>query len=151
MAKVKTDADALRTVPPRDFIQARNTLVERLTKAGDTAEARRISRLRRPSPVVWALNGAAARHPDDLRALASAVDRLRRAQLGQGEVSGPTDEYRHAFQRLATRANELLREGSQAVTPALERRMRSTLQAAVAGGRAPPGLHPPPPGAVHAG
>jgi hypothetical protein len=64
--------------------------------------------------------------------LASAVDRLRRAQLGQGEVSGPTDEYRHAFQRLVTRANELLREGSQAVTPALERRMRSTLQAAVA-------------------
>ena len=132
MAKVKTDADALRTVPPRDFIQARNTLVERLTKAGDTAEARRISRLRRPSPVVWALNGVAARHPDDLRALASAVDRLRRAQLGQGEVSGPTDEYRHAFQRLVTRANELLREGSQAVTPALEQRMRSTLQAAVA-------------------
>jgi hypothetical protein len=64
--------------------------------------------------------------------LASAVDRLRRAQLGQGEVSGPTDEYRHAFQRLVTRANELLREGSQAVTPALEQRMRSTLQAAVA-------------------
>jgi hypothetical protein len=34
MAKVKTDADALRTVPPRDFIQARTALVERLTKAG---------------------------------------------------------------------------------------------------------------------
>jgi hypothetical protein len=64
--------------------------------------------------------------------LASAVDRLRRAQLGQGEVSGPTDEYRQAFQRLVTRANELLREGNQMVTPALERRMRSTLQAAVA-------------------
>ena len=132
MAKVKTDADALRTVPPRDFIQARDALVERLTKAGDTAEARRIRRLRRPSPVVWALNGVAARHPDELRALAGAVDHLRRAQLGQGEVSGPTDQYRQAFQRLVTRANELLREGSQAVTPALERRMRSTLQAAVA-------------------
>jgi hypothetical protein len=132
MAKVKTDTDALRTVSPRDFIQARNALVERLTKTGDTAEARRIRRLRRPSPVVWALNAVAARHPDDLRALASAVDRLRRAQLGQGEVSGPTNEYRQAFQRLVTRANELLREGNQVVTPALERRMRSTLQAAVA-------------------
>jgi hypothetical protein len=132
MAKVKTDTDALRTVSPRDFIQARNALVERLTKTGDTAEARRIRRLRRPSPVVWALNAVAARHPDDLRALASAMDRLRRAQLGQGEVSGPTNEYRQAFQRLVTRANELLREGNQVVTPVLERRMRSTLQAAVA-------------------
>jgi len=132
MAKAKTDTDALRTVAPRDFIQARNALVERLTRAGDTAEARRIRRLRRPSPVVWALNGVAARHPDDLRALAGAVDRLRRAQLGQGEVSGPTDQYRQAFQRLVTRANGMLREGNQVVTPALERRMRSTLQAAVA-------------------
>ena len=132
MAKAKTDTDALRTVPPRDFIQARNALVERLTRAGDTAEARRIRRLRRPSPVVWALNGVAARHPDDLRALAGAVDRLRRAQLGQGEVSGPTDQYRQAFQRLVTRATGMLREGNQVVTPALERRMRSTLQAAVA-------------------
>jgi hypothetical protein len=132
MAKVKTDAEALRTVPPRDFIQARNALAERLTKRGDTAEARRIRRLRRPSPVVWALNGVAARHPDDLRALASVVDRLRRAQLGEGEVSGPTDQYRQAFQRLLTRANGMLREGNQVVTPALERRMRSTLQAAVA-------------------
>lgn len=132
MAKVKTDADALRTAPPRDFIQARNALVERLTKAGDTAEARRIGRLRRPSPVVWALNGVAARHPDDLRALAGAVDRLRRAQLGEGEVSGPTDQYRQAFQRLMTRATGMLREGNQVVTAALERRMRSTLQAAVA-------------------
>ena len=132
MAKVKTDADTLRTVPPRDFIQARTALVERLTKAGDTAEARRIGRLRRPSPVVWALNGVAARHPDDLRALAGAVDRLRRAQLGEGEVSGPTDQYRQTFQRLMTRATGMLREGNQVVTAALERRMRSTLQAAVA-------------------
>jgi hypothetical protein len=132
MAKPETDVHVLRTVPPREFVHARDALVERLTKAGKTAEARQIRRLRRPSPVVWAVNRVAERHAQDLAALIDAVDRLRRAQLGQGEVRRTTDDYRQAFQRVVNRAGEVLREADTRVTPDLERRIRSTLQAAVA-------------------
>jgi len=41
--------------PPRDFIQARNTLVERLTKARGHRGGQANQPRRRPSPVVWAL------------------------------------------------------------------------------------------------
>jgi len=132
MAKPATDVHVLRTVPPREFVHARDALVERLTKAGKTAEARQIRRLRRPSPVVWAVNRVAERHSQDLAALIDAVDRLRRAQLGQGGLRGTTDHYRKAFQRVVNRAGEVLGEADMRVTPDLERRIRSTLQAAVA-------------------
>jgi hypothetical protein len=132
MAKPEADVHVLRTVPPREFVHARDALVERLAKAGKTDEARQIRRLRRPSPVVWAVNRVAERHAQDLAALIDAVDRLRRAQLGQGEVRRTTDDYRQAFQRVVNRAGEVLREADTRVTPDLERRIRSTLQAAVA-------------------
>jgi hypothetical protein len=122
MAKPEADVHVLRTVPPREFVHARDALVERLTQAGKSAEARQIRRLRRPSPVVWAVNRVAERHAQDLAALIDAVDRLRRAQLGQGEVRRTTDDYRQAFQRVVNRAGEVLREADTRVTPDLERR-----------------------------
>jgi len=105
---------------------------ERLTKAGDTAEARRISRLRRPSQwygrsTEWLRVTRMTSEPWQARWTAFGVHNSARVKSRGRPTSIATQ-----FQRLVTRANELLREGSQAVTPALERRMRSTLQAAVA-------------------
>lgn len=123
-------ADALRAVPPREFVQARNALAAKLAKDGQATEARDIRRLPRPSPVVWALNRTAVGRPRELNALVQAVDGLRRAQLGQGELRAATERYRAAFEPLVRNATEALRDAGSAISPALERRIRSTLLAA---------------------
>ena len=66
MPKAKAEAAAaLRDVAPRDFVRARNALAVRLAKDGKANAGRQIGRLRRPSPVVWALNRTApARSPE---------------------------------------------------------------------------------------
>ena len=124
-------ADALRAVPPRDFVGARNALAAQLAKGGKAAEARQVARLRRPSPVAWALNRAAAARPRELGALVDAVDRLRRAQLGGGDLRPAAERYRSAFEPLVRGAGQALREAGAAVSAALDRRIRSTLLAAV--------------------
>jgi hypothetical protein len=132
MAKSKRDpAEALRSVPPREFVAARSALAARLAEQGDAAEARRVARLRRPSPVVWALNRAATARPRELSALVDAVDHLRRAQLGQGGLRAASDGYRSAFEPLLRAAREALEESGTKASAALDRRLRSTLLAAV--------------------
>lgn len=126
-----TPADALREAPPHEFVRARNALAARLAKSGKTAEARRVARLRRPSPVVWALNHAATSRAHELRALIEAVDRLRRAQLGRGDPRAATEQYRTALEPLVRDASQALRDAAVRVSPALDRRIRSTLLAAV--------------------
>ena len=126
-----TPADALRAVPPHGFVQARNALAARLAERGNIAEARRVARLRRPSPVVWALNRAATSRARELRALVEAVDRLRRAQLGLGDSRAATERYRTAFEPLVRAASLALGEAAVRVSAALDRRIRSTLLAAV--------------------
>jgi hypothetical protein len=125
-------SDALGAVPPRDFVGARNALAAQLAQRGRAADARRVAKMRRPSPVVWALNRAAAARPRDLGALGDAVDRLRRAQLGGGDLRAATERYRIAFEPLVRGANRKLKEAGTAVSAALDRRIRSTLLTAVA-------------------
>ena len=124
-------ADALRAVPPRDFVGARNALAAQLAKGGKAAEARQVARLRRPSPVAWALNRASGARPRELGALVDAVDRLRRAQLGGGDLRAAMERYRSAFEPLVRGAGQALREAGVTVSAALDRRIRSTLLAAV--------------------
>jgi hypothetical protein len=81
--------------------------------------------------VVWALNRAATSRARELRVLIDAADRLRRAQLGQGDQRPATEHYRRAFEPLAREANRVLRDAGSRVSAALDRRIRSTLLAAV--------------------
>lgn len=132
MAKPRrTPADDLREIPPREFVQARNALAARLEQSGRSAEAHRVARLPRPSPVVWALNRVGISRARELRLLIDAADRLRRAQLGRGDQRAATEDYRHAFEPLAREANRVLRDAGSSVSAALDRRIRSTLLAAV--------------------
>lgn len=127
---MRDESDSLRSVPPREFVRARTALAAELEKKGHTAEARRIRRLKRPSPVVWALNAAAARSRA-FDELAEAVDRLRRAQLGQGELRPAIERYRAALEPVIRTASERLREAGTRMTTPLERRLQATLLAAI--------------------
>src|SRR5581483_7173240 len=133
MRKGKHDpAEELRSVPPREFVAARRALAARLAEQGDRDEARRIAKLPRPSPVTWALNRTATARPRELAALADAVDRLRRAQLGQGDLRAATEAYRAAFEPVARAARDALEGAGPRASAARDRRLRSTLLAAVA-------------------
>ena len=127
----KDPAASLRHVPPREFVGARKALAERLARSGRTAEARQVARLPRPSPVVWALNQAALAKPRRLGDLTGAVDRLRRAQLGQGDPRAATAGYRTVFDDIVKAAREALLEHGTKVSPAVDRRLRGSLLAAV--------------------
>ena len=128
---LKTEADSLRAVFPKDFVQARSALAAKLEKQGKVAEARQVRRLRRPSAVVWALNNAAtARRMVD--ELAETVSQLRRAQLGQGDLPPAMQRYRAALGPILRGAAEKLRDAGVRTSPALERRLHDTLLAAVA-------------------
>ncbi len=111
---------------------ARRALAARLAEQGDRDEARRIAKLPRPSPVTWALNRTATARPRELAALADAVDRLRRAQLGQGDLRAATEAYRAAFEPVARAARDALEGAGPRASAARDRRLRSTLLAAVA-------------------
>lgn len=124
------DADPLRSVPPRYFVRARNALAEEVARKGKAAEARRIRRLPRPNPVVWALNTVANRSRA-VPELADAAEQLRGAQLGEGDLRAATGRYRGALEPLVRAATERLREAGIRVSATLERRLQSTLLAAV--------------------
>jgi hypothetical protein len=128
----KTDASAdLRSVPPGDFVRARDALAARLQEDGNVAEAGHVRRLRRPSPVVWALNNS-ARAAREVRALADAVTDLRRAQLGEHEFRPAMDRLRAAIAPIMRSASEKLTLARIPMSPALERRLHDTLIASVA-------------------
>lgn len=122
---------SLRPVPPGDFVRARNSLATKLEKNGRVADARRVRRLRRPSPVVWALNNSAST-PREIDALADAVGDLRRAQLGQREFRPAMERLRAAIAPILRGASGRLRLAGVRMSPALERRLRDTLLASVA-------------------
>ena len=124
-------AGALRAVPPRDFVGARNALAAKLEKEGKSAEARRVRRLRRPSPVVWALNNSAS-SAREVGALADAVTELRRAQLGQREFRPAMDRLRAAIAPIMRRTSEKLELARVPISSAVERRLHDTLIASVA-------------------
>jgi hypothetical protein len=119
-------------VRPQDFVRARSALAAKLEKQGKAAAAKEVRRLRRPSPVIWALNNSMARAPRVVQDLADAVSQLRRAQLGQGELRPAMERFRAAIGPLVRGAAAKLRDTDTRVSPAVERRLHDTLLAAVA-------------------
>ena len=127
----RTEADPLRAVSPKDFVSARGALAAKLEKQGKVAEARQVRRLRRPSPVVWALNNVVSAS-GAVEELGEAVSQLRRAQLGQGELQPAMQRYRAAIGPIVRGAAEKLRDAGVRMSPGLERRLHDTLLAAAA-------------------
>ena len=72
--------EELFALDPADFVAARNALVRRLRKEKHREQAEAVARLRRPTPVAWAVNQLARRHREELDALLALGDALRTAQ-----------------------------------------------------------------------
>jgi hypothetical protein len=130
--ELEAELDNLYAALPADFTRARNDLAQRLKEAGQVEAAAGIKQLRKPTVPLWAVNQLARRHPDDVRALLDAGERLRVAQQAalrgeSQELRAATAEERRILHGLTQRAAELLREtGHSADT----KRIADTLRAA---------------------
>ena len=126
--------DELFACPPSQFVQARNALVRRLRASGDREAAEEVTRLRRPTPSVWALNQVARQQSALVDALGEAGDRLRAATedalAGDSSTLRPAQDAARAAVDVVVEAAEALLVGvgdpANAVT---HQRMVDTLRA----------------------
>lgn len=105
---------SLSTVPPTEFVAARDALAKTLRAAKRKDEADAVRSLRRPSPTDWALNTVAVRDPDLLRNVGEQFGRLRTAQTNALDKTGDADELRNAM-TAARDAAAQLRKAAKAV------------------------------------
>jgi hypothetical protein len=108
------EPDDLYGLPLDEFTAARNALARERPEAKE---------LRKPTVAAHAVNQLARRHQDELEAFIVSAGRLRKAQLGSGDVAGETKAERVALSRLLQLAGEYAPASQQD-------RIRQTLQAA---------------------
>jgi len=127
-----SDADGLYALPPEDFIAARTALVKQFKANGESAEAQRVAKLRRPTESAWALNRVAGTVPtlvtDLLRAGATLRTAMNSAMSGEAsDLRAAEAEERAAVEAILSHAGG---EG-RSLTEIHRRRMAATLRAAV--------------------
>ncbi|SRR6266511_668678 len=128
------ELDDLFGRPLSEFTTARNELARRLKKAGQEEAAGRVQALRKPSVPVWAVNQLARRHPDEVKELVDAGERLRKAQQaafrgsGRDAVREATTAERTATRTLTRLARDLLAEDGRPPTRAVTDRIGSLLR-----------------------
>jgi hypothetical protein len=86
---IPAEAEKLLAVQPEDFVDARKELAAQLRSEGRREEAQAVSKIKKPSPVVLAVNRAARDRPQAAKDAAKAAGRLARTQL-----AGKPDAYR---------------------------------------------------------
>ena len=87
------DADDLYLLPPEEFTAARDALVRRLRADKERERADEVKKLRRPSPVAWALNTVARAEPGLIDAVLAAGAEVKEA-LGRGDGAAMRDAER---------------------------------------------------------
>jgi hypothetical protein len=88
VADASKETERLLAVPPAAFVEERKKLARQLRDEGRGEEATAVAGLKKPSPVVLAVNRAARDRPQAAKDAADAAERLARAQL-----SGKADHY----------------------------------------------------------
>jgi hypothetical protein len=104
MADASKEMERLLAVPPAAFVDERKKLARQLRDDGRAEEARAIAAMKKPSPVVLAVNRAARDRPQAAKDAADAAERLARTQL-----SGAPDNYRELVAEMG-KASSLLGE-----------------------------------------
>ena len=124
-------ADRLYALPPEDFTPSRTTEAAAARKAGDTALAKQVAALRKPTVGAWLVNTLAREEPDLLDQLLALGPALADAQRGgKGDALRQLGEQRRQLIGAVTsRAFELA--GRQPVA-APRAEVESTLEAALA-------------------
>jgi hypothetical protein len=126
----------LYSLPPEEFVAARDELVRQLRASDDKEDADRVRGLRRPSPALWAVNQLALSEPGAFAALLQAAEGLRSAQgrllAGEAQVqlSRSAQAHRDAVAELSEAGRRLLEAQGRPASPAMVERIRRTLYSA---------------------
>jgi hypothetical protein len=132
---VEAGIDRLYGLEPGEFVAARDELARRLREGGDTAAAKRVVGLRRPTVAAWAVNQAARQHPELVAELIGTGELLRQAQrralsgLRGGGLRSAGAERRVAIERLLAATAAVLEESGRSPEPHRDA-IAATLQAA---------------------
>lgn len=125
--------ERLYAVAPKEFTRARNSLAAELRKSRDGDAARAISRLRRPTAALWAVNQVARHAQAPLERFLDAVDRLRRTQLSDPRAAMEAMRAERAhLEALVQRAEQALSGAGYATSVETRRRIGDTLLGAAA-------------------
>ena len=122
-------------LPLDEFTRERDALARELRKAGKKEAATEIKSLRKPSVSAWAVNQAARRRPQHVKALVNAGGELRKTQRGVVGGRDPqrlreaTRAHRDLVEDLTETARDVLAERGP-VSPAVVVRIAQTLRAA---------------------
>ena len=133
MEESPPEAEQLLAVAPEEFVAERARVARELREGDRPDDARAVAALKKPPPVVLAVNHAARVLPDAARAAVDAAERVRTAQF-----AGEADAYRDALDDLETSISTLTTEavdrlsGDKPATEATRRRVIEHLRAAVA-------------------
>jgi hypothetical protein len=128
------ELDRLYSLPPEEFIAARNELAKRFRDEGQRAIAARIKELKKPTVSAWVVNQLARLRELDVERLLRAGDRLRKAQLqavankDASEFTEARRDEQAALNRLTQAAREILQSANRS-TAVLDR-VAATLRAA---------------------
>ena len=121
---------------PEQFVATRKHLVDRLRKQGAKEQAVALTRIRKPSRALWALNQLAVDHGPALEELLGAADEIRSAQARAMEAK-PQDAgaLRHSLQlereligKLLVEASSILARGGHPPDSNIRGRMEATLR-----------------------
>lgn len=122
-------ADPLFEIAPEEFTAERDRIAKQLKKQGEAGAAAKVKALKRPSITAYALNLVAGRHPELIRSLLEADERLRTAK-SRAEMDGAKADRQKAISAISGRAITLLTEQGRPVTAPVRERMTETLLAA---------------------
>lgn len=121
---------------PEQFVATRKRLVEHLRKEGAKEQAVALTKIRKPSRALWALNQLAVKQGPALEDLLGAADEIRSAQARAMEAK-PQDAgaLRQALQleraligKLLAEASTILAGGGQSPDSSIRGRMEATLR-----------------------
>lgn len=120
--------------PPEAFTARRGELAAAARKGGDTAAAKEIGRLRRPTVSAWCLNVLVAGQDDALADVFEVAEALRRAQaaLDAARMAELSTRRRALVGQVQRRAAEVARAAGQSLSAGAQREVEETLAAVVA-------------------
>ena len=129
-----TEAENLLSVGSEEFVGERQRLARELRDAGRPADAAVVAKLRKPPPVVLAVNRAARARPNAARAAAEAATRVKKAQVGADPEAfrGALKELDESLDLLAEVALAHLAPSGKQPSAAMRHRLRELLRNAVA-------------------
>src|SRR5688500_15001206 len=121
--------EELFDTPPDGFVKARNALAKELKSKGDTEASALVTKLKRPTGPVWAINQLARTHPREIERFLEIQSSL--AEIGGGRrLNELAAERRKVVGRLTQLAGKLLKASGQTATSQTLQRIGATFLAA---------------------